>query len=114
MQRERKRILMYINSYLKENLTNDDIIGILEVDGEEDGNAILTLCLDKNALRTTVGDIHQLSNGVASLHGSEDVVEGSGEEVALHKRDRGSQLFCKDAKTKMVRFRRRMTSKIMN
>lgn len=78
---------------LKENLTNDDIIGILEVDGKEDGHTILALCLKENALGTTVRDIQQLSYGVG-FHALEDKIERSGKQVALDKRDRGGQLLC--------------------
>ena len=73
-------------TYAQEDLSEDDVIAILEVDRIDDSNAVLTLGSDESALFAAVGDVEDLIGGLAGLKLSEDVLEGLGINVSLEER----------------------------
>ena len=81
-------------TYAQEDLTEDDIVAILEVDGVDDGNTILALGSDEGTLLTTVGDIDDLIGSLTSIELSEDVLEGLGINVSLEESKTESKLVC--------------------
>lgn len=81
-------------TYAQEDLTEDDIVLILEVDGIDDGDTILTLGSDEGALLATVGDIENLVGDLAGVELSKDVLEGLSVDVTLEEGKTLSKLVC--------------------
>lgn len=79
-------------TYAQEDLSEDDIVLILEVDGVNDSNAILALGGDESALLTTVRDVQDLRGNLASVDLREDVLEGLSIDVTLEESKAESEL----------------------
>ncbi len=69
--------------YLQENLGNNLIIGITEINREDDNDTI-ALRLDEHRLLVAVLDVNRI-DGLASFNSLENLLKGTSQEVTLQQ-----------------------------
>jgi len=78
-------------TYAQKDLSEDDIVLVLEVDGVDDRHAILALRGNEGALLTTIRDVQDLVDGLSLVDLLEHILEGLSIDVALQQ----SETLCK-------------------